>query len=85
MGRPVRVTVNMDAEEASALKKMAEERNTTVADIVRHAVSVESFLQEQVAKEDAKILVESPSGTTRVFFPKLSTLGRSRQVEDDGT
>jgi predicted transcriptional regulator len=60
----VRLSVNLSPEAADALKAIADERHTTITEVVRDAIATEKFLQDEVARE-SKILVQDKSGNVR--------------------
>ena len=43
-----RLSVNINDETARALKELAERRETSVTDIIRRAVSVYKFVEDEV-------------------------------------
>lgn len=53
---PRRLSINISDEVAEVLRQMAERRNTTVTEVIRDAISMEKFLDEQQARGDALIL-----------------------------
>lgn len=44
----VRLSVNVNDETAEALRALAEKRGTTVTEIIRRAVSVYKFVEDEV-------------------------------------
>jgi len=50
----VRLSVNMNAETAAALRELAEERNISFTEAVRRAISVYKFVDDE-AREGRKI------------------------------
>lgn len=46
----VRLSVNINDETEQALKELAERRGTTVTEIVRRAVSVYKFVEDEVGR-----------------------------------
>ena len=53
----VRMTANLPAEVAQALKEMAEKRGTNMTEVLRHAISLEKFASETI-ENGGKLLVE---------------------------
>jgi predicted transcriptional regulator len=49
-----RLSVNINDETAAALNQLAKDRETTVTEIVRRAVSVYKFIEDQI--KDGKTL-----------------------------
>lgn len=62
--KPVRLSVNLSADVANALRELAEFRNTTVTDVLRSAIGTEKFLQEATNRQ-AKILIEEKDKTVK--------------------
>jgi hypothetical protein len=54
---PIKTTINLSADSLDDLKKIAADRGTTVADVIRKAVWIESYLHEEI-KKGSKILVK---------------------------
>jgi hypothetical protein len=53
----VRTTVNLTPEAVDAVRQMAKERGTTVADVIRRAIWIEKYLHETL-KAGGKVLLE---------------------------
>ncbi len=53
----VRTTVNLSPEAVEAVRQMAKERGTTVADVIRRAIWIEKYLHETL-KAGGKVLLE---------------------------
>ena len=53
----VRTTVNLSPEAVDAVRQMAKERGTTVADVIRRAIWIEKYLHETL-KAGGKVLLE---------------------------
>ena len=53
-----RLSVNINDETARALKELAERRETSVTDIVRRAVSVYKFVEDEVSEGKTVQLVD---------------------------
>jgi predicted transcriptional regulator len=68
----VRLSVNLSPEAAEALKAIADERHTTITEVVRDAIATEKFLQEEIGR-DSKFLVQDKSGNVRqiIFRPRI--------------
>lgn len=60
----VRLSVNISEEVYEALKALAEERGTSVTDILNQAVSLQKYVDE-VQRGNGKILIETPKGQIR--------------------
>ncbi len=60
----VKLSVNVSQEAADALRELAQQRGTTMTEVLRHAIATERFLQEETRKK-SKILLEDDSGRTR--------------------
>lgn len=60
----VKMSVNLSEDVLNLLKSMAEERGTTVTEVLRHAIGVEKYVDD-VKKENGKILVETSKGQVR--------------------
>ena len=68
----VKVSFNLPETVVTALKQLANERNTTVTEVVRNSISNEMFLDRQVRTEGAKVLIETPDHKFReVVFPGM--------------
>lgn len=52
-----RLNININDETASALRELAKERGTSVTDIVRRAVSVYAYVEEQLSDADKQLQV----------------------------
>jgi len=61
-----RLSVNINDETASALRSMAERRQTTVTEIVRRAVSVYKFVEDEVVDGDKTLKLVAPGGSETV-------------------
>lgn len=59
-----KLNVNINDETAAALKDLAERRQTTVTEIVRRAVSVYKFIEDEVTDGDARLKIVRASGET---------------------
>jgi hypothetical protein len=58
-----RLSVNVALDVADAIEELADRHNTTITDVIRRAVSVYKFIDDEVAG-NGKILVER-GGTVR--------------------
>lgn len=58
-----RVNVNFSPEIYDALQQIAEERSTTMADVLRDAIGLEKFVQD-TKKEGGRILIDRGNGRT---------------------
>lgn len=54
----VKTSVNLPQEDLDALREMAQRRGSTMADVLRRAISIERFLEETRA-EGGKVLIET--------------------------
>jgi len=57
-----RLNVNINDETAEALKELAERRQTTVTEIVRRAVSVYKFVEDEVVDGNKVLKLVAPEG-----------------------
>jgi predicted transcriptional regulator len=57
-----RLSVNINDETAEALKSLAARRQTTVTEIVRRAVSVYKFVEDEVVDGDKTLKLVAPHG-----------------------
>lgn len=55
--RAVKTTINLPTEAMAALRSMAVERNTTFAEVIRRALTVDKILAD-ATRSGSKILVE---------------------------
>jgi predicted transcriptional regulator len=55
--RNVKTTISLPPDAAEALRALAEERNTTLAEVIRRAISVDKYLGD-ARKAGSRILVE---------------------------
>jgi hypothetical protein len=60
----VKLSFNIPKDEAEELRRLADERRTTITQTLRSAIADEKFLRDQIA-EDGKILLESKHGKLR--------------------
>lgn len=59
----VRLNININDETAAALQALAAKRDTTLTEIVRRAVSVYKFVEDEVIDGDKSLeLVDNRSG-----------------------
>lgn len=61
-----RLNVNINDETAAALRDLAERRQTTVTEIVRRAVSVYKFVEDEVVNGGKTLKLVSPGGTENI-------------------
>lgn len=61
---PIKTTVNFSPDSLEDLKKIANERGTSVAEVIRKAVWIESYLHEEI-KKGSKILVKSSNNSIK--------------------
>ena len=60
----VKTSLSLTKQEVETLKKLAEEDRTSVADILRAAISTEAFLLDAV-QEGGRVLLEDRDETIR--------------------
>lgn len=58
-GRAVKTTISLPPDTADVLRALAAERNTTLAEVVRRALSLDKYLAD-AQKTGSKIMVEDP-------------------------
>lgn len=58
----VKVTVNLPADEAEALKGLAQEQSITMTDALRKALVTERFFRENT-RDGSKILLQHPDSS----------------------
>lgn len=61
-----RLSVNINDETAAALKQMADRRQTTVTEVVRRAVSVYKFIEDEVVDGDKTLKLVTQTGDETV-------------------
>ena len=54
---PVQVTVNLPRSAVDALQQLAARRNTTVTEVLRHAISMERQIDDELSR-GARVLIE---------------------------
>ncbi len=68
----VKVSFNLPEEALGALKDIAAERETTVTEVLRDAISKEVFFNRELAKEGSRVLLQSKDRKVReLVFPDL--------------
>lgn len=68
----VRLSVNINEETEQALKELAARRDTTVTEIIRRAVSVYKFVEDEVGLNEKSLeLRDARNGTVT----KLAMIG----------
>lgn len=73
---PVKVTVNLPEETVAAIKKIAEDRKTTVTDAIRQVIDSQYYLHEEV-QNGRQVLLQNPANKTvqrLVFVPPTRKL-----------
>jgi ribbon-helix-helix CopG family protein len=60
----VKTTVNLPPEAVTALRELATERGTSVADVIRRAIWIEKYLHDAL-KNGSKILLQEPDKTVK--------------------
>ncbi|HYS54256.1 MAG TPA: ribbon-helix-helix protein, CopG family [Thermoanaerobaculia bacterium] len=63
----VRTTVNLTPDAIEAVRQMAKERGTTVADVIRRAIWIEKYLHETL-KAGGKVLLEDSHGVRELVI-----------------
>jgi hypothetical protein len=58
----VRVTVDLAGPAVEVLKELAEKRNTTMTEVLRHAISLEHQVDQELSQE-AKMLIQKKDGS----------------------
>lgn len=61
---PVRLSVNLPADVAEALRSLADRKGTTISAIVRDAIATEKFLVEEQDK-NSQILLRDQDGSIK--------------------
>jgi hypothetical protein len=77
---PVKVTVNLPEETVDAIKKIANDRGTTVTEALRQAIESQYFLHEEV-QNGREVLLQNPANKTvqrLVFYPSAKSATRGR-------
>lgn len=69
--RVVKVTTNLPVAVFDVLRELADERATTMTEVLRQAISTERFFTDAVERKET-ILLESPDGqrVREVFFKR---------------
>jgi hypothetical protein len=62
-----RLNVNNNDETAAALKELADRRETTVTEIVRRAVSVYKFIEDEVVDGNKTLKLVSREGQETIM------------------
>jgi Ribbon-helix-helix protein, copG family len=60
----VKTTLSLPADTSDALRELAADRNTTLAEVIRRAVRLEQFL-DQAQKSGGKVLVKDADDTIK--------------------
>ncbi|MCT2279890.1 ribbon-helix-helix protein, CopG family [Micromonospora chalcea] len=63
-GGPVRLSINLSAEAAEAIRAITARRGITITEAIRRAISTHKYVDD-AAERGAKILVEEPDSTVR--------------------
>jgi predicted transcriptional regulator len=61
-----RLSVNINDETADALKELAKDRGTSVTDIVRRAVAIYKFVEDETGSGKSLQLVDDDDRVTKV-------------------
>lgn len=65
----VRVTVELPGPAVEVLKELAKKRNHTMTEVLRHAISLEQQVDEELS-QGAKMLIQKKDGSLEeVVFP----------------
>jgi predicted transcriptional regulator len=66
----VRVTVDLPGPAVEVLRELAEKRSTTMTEVLRHAISLEQQVDQELSQE-AKMLIQKKDGSLEelVVFP----------------
>ena len=56
---PVRLSVNLSAEAAEAIREMTSRRGITITEALRRAISTQKYVEDAMER-GAKILIEEP-------------------------
>ena len=56
---PVKTTLSLPEDAMSVMRELAEERNVSLAEVVRRALTIEKYLTD-ARKDGCRILVEDP-------------------------
>jgi hypothetical protein len=60
----LRLSVNLSSEAAEAIREIAGQRNITVTEAIRRAISTQKYVEDAV-RRGARILVEEPNNKVR--------------------
>jgi hypothetical protein len=60
----VKRTFNLPVDSVTAIKELANERCTSVTDIIRRAIWIEKFLHDEM-KQGGRVFVEFPDNTKK--------------------
>ncbi len=60
----VRVTVNLPSPAVAVLKELAAKRDTTVTVVLRHSISLEQQVDQELS-QGARILIQKADGSFR--------------------
>jgi predicted transcriptional regulator len=63
-----KVTVNLPEETIDTLRRLAEERNTTMTEVLKSAVNTESFLSRRIVEGATVLLKERDNSTRELVF-----------------
>lgn len=61
-----RLSVNINDETAEALKELASRRQTTVTEIIRRAVSMYKFVEDEVTKNGKSLQLAGQDEVTQI-------------------
>lgn len=61
----VKTIVNLPSDAITAIEKIAEDRGSTMSDVIRRAISTEKFIHEERQKGN-KILIEDKWGNLKI-------------------
>jgi predicted transcriptional regulator len=61
----VRLNININDETRDALQDLAARRQTSVTEVVRRAVSVYKFVEDEIVDGDSDLVIREPNGRYR--------------------
>ncbi len=68
-GKGVRLSVNLSAEAAEAIRTITSRRGVTLTEALRRAISTQKYIDD-AAQRGARILIEEPDKTLKeLIFP----------------
>lgn len=61
---PVRMSINLSAEAADALRALTTKRGITLTEAIRRAISTQKYVDD-ASSRGARILIEEPDGSVK--------------------